>query len=379
MGSRFVFNEVVLQATSLCNLNCSYCYVPNRDKDQRMTPAVTEALVRSLENLPKHEHPIWLLWHCGEPMAAGVKHMRALFEPFEELRKKKQVAHRFQTNATLIDKAWCDFLVDYNVEIAVSLDGPPKMNKHRLYWNGKESFDKAIRGIERLREIGCGDPCVIAVITEDRLGDAQEIYDFFVKIGCSGLGINIEESHGANLVRPKVRAERVEKFWRDLYRANKANPKFEIREIGLFEDWYAITKGESPPLEEQPTYRSNYFPTIGHNGDVVFLSTELIDCDAGKYGTFVVGNILDESLDDLVRKMKKTEYVKDFLAGVDACKATCPYYSFCGGGYATNKFFELGTMNGTQTSACTNVRQRLFDALIKEKRREEQEALLKAG
>ena len=71
MASRFIFNEVVLQPTSLCNLNCSYCYVPHRNEDRRMQPEVTEHLATSLAALPKHKAPIWILWHCGEPLAVG--------------------------------------------------------------------------------------------------------------------------------------------------------------------------------------------------------------------------------------------------------------------------------------------------------------------
>jgi uncharacterized protein len=98
----------------------------------------------------------------------------------------------------------------------------------------------------------------------------------------------------------------------------------------------------------------------------VFLATELLQCHAGRYGTFDVGNILTDSLDDLVRRAKKTNYVLDFLAGVDACKATCPIYGFCGGGFPTNKFFELGTMTATETLGCVNGRKRLFDVLSAE-------------
>ncbi|MBX3190379.1 MAG: radical SAM protein [Labilithrix sp.] len=373
MAPRFLFNEVVLQPTSLCNLDCSYCYVPHRKEDRRMQPAVTERLAASLAALPKHEHPIYLLWHCGEPLAVGPKHMKALFAPFEELRARGKIAHRLQTNGTLVDRAWCDFFIEHNVEIAVSLDGPPPANKHRLHWNGRESFEKTLRGIERLKEIGC-ETVLLAVVTEDRLGDAQELYDFFAKIGCVRLGINIEERVGTNLVRPMVRAARVDRFWSELHAAYRKNPVVEVRELALFDDWWRATGGAAPPPEEQITYRSNYLPTVGYDGGVVFLSTELLQCDAGKYGTFEIGNILEDTLDDLVRRAKKTPYVLDFLAGVDACKASCPYYSFCGGGFATNKFFELGTMNGTETRACVNARKRLFDTLAKERAGDMREA-----
>jgi hypothetical protein len=77
-GDPVPFDQVVLQPTSLCNLNCLYCYVPFRNEDRRMSPAVTERLAESLWALPKHQNPIYILWHFGEPLAVGLQHMRAL-------------------------------------------------------------------------------------------------------------------------------------------------------------------------------------------------------------------------------------------------------------------------------------------------------------
>jgi uncharacterized protein len=365
MASRFFFDGVVMQPTSLCNLNCTYCYVPFRDEDRRMQPAVAERLAESLAVLPKHTKPIYLLWHCGEPLSVGVPHMQKLFAPFAELRAKNQIAHRLQTNATLVDSAWCDFFVEHNCEIAISLDGPAAANKHRLTWSGKESFDKTMRGIERLGKIGVG-VAILAVVTEDRLEHAAELYEFFAGLGCVRLGINIEERTGTNLLRPMVNGvdgAKVKQFWSDLHDAYRKNPVIEIREFRAFADWWDATSGQAPPLAEQPTYRTNYLPTVGYNGDVIFLSTELLQSNPGQYEKFEVGNILTDTLDDLVKRAKKTDYVIDFLAGIDACKAECRYYSFCGGGVASNKFFERASMRVTETQCCLNSRRRLFDVL----------------
>ena len=362
MASRFLFNEVVLQPTSMCNLNCAYCYVPFRDEDRRMQPIVTERLAASLAALPRHDNPIYLLWHCGEPLAVGVSHMRSLFAPFAELAANGKVAHRIQTNGTLIDDRWCDFFIEHQCELAISLDGPAAANQHRVNWNGSPSFDKTMRGIERLKAIGC-EVVLLAVVTHEQLDKAAELYEFFAGIGCVRLGINIEERAGINLTRKQVGGERVTRFWEELHAAYRKNPVVEIREFTLFDQWHQATGGRLLPPEEQPTYRSNYLPTIGYDGKVVFLATELLQCDAGRYGTFEVGSILDETLDDLVRRAKKTDYVTDFLAGIDACKASCPIYGFCGGGFPTNKFFELGTMKETETLGCLNVRKRLFEVL----------------
>ena len=43
-----------------------------------------------------------MVWHGGEPLAAGREHLAALIAPFGP-----EVEHHVQTNATLIDDEWC--------------------------------------------------------------------------------------------------------------------------------------------------------------------------------------------------------------------------------------------------------------------------------
>jgi uncharacterized protein len=35
-----------------------------------------------------------------------------------------RVEHNIQTNATLVDRAWCDFIAAHRIRVGVSLDGP---------------------------------------------------------------------------------------------------------------------------------------------------------------------------------------------------------------------------------------------------------------
>ncbi|MFJ9457988.1 hypothetical protein ACIRST_23245 [Kitasatospora sp. NPDC101447] len=38
----------VVQADSFCNLNCTYCYLPDRDRRAPMSVAIAEAVARSV-------------------------------------------------------------------------------------------------------------------------------------------------------------------------------------------------------------------------------------------------------------------------------------------------------------------------------------------
>ena len=58
---------LILQPTPFCNINCSYCYLPNRDVRARMSPDV---FVKILDRLTESDfigEKISFVWHAGEP------------------------------------------------------------------------------------------------------------------------------------------------------------------------------------------------------------------------------------------------------------------------------------------------------------------------
>ena len=71
----FKLNSVVMQATSLCNMNCTYCYLPGRNENNVMPSALALKIADDLGHLNLHE-PIRIVWHSGEPLAAGVQALK---------------------------------------------------------------------------------------------------------------------------------------------------------------------------------------------------------------------------------------------------------------------------------------------------------------
>ena len=86
-----------------------------------------------------------------------------------------------------------------------------------------------LRGIGCLRKNGIYF-AIIAVVGQRSLTHAQEIYDFACEIGCSFLGVNIEETEGP-FIAEALDPEAVLSFWHDLYFAWRRNPLLQIREF----------------------------------------------------------------------------------------------------------------------------------------------------
>lgn len=359
MDFQFGFHGLVLQPTSLCNLNCEYCYLSERDKRQEMSVEITERVAKDLEEFPNKN--ILVMWHGGEPLACGLEHFSMLINPFVKLERQGTVTHSIQTNATLIDSRWCQFFQEHDINVGISLDGPIWANKKRVDWAGNESYERTLRGIRFLKEAKIKFS-VIAVVNFELLDKAKEMYEFFCELGCDSLGINIEERECANQSRLICDDERVAKFWHELFIAWQEHPRIRVREF--LRTLRRMHKLNEASWAKPKVINENIFPSVAHNGDVVFLSPELLGGKSPEYNNFVVGNILSSSLQDIIDRGQNAGYVQDYLVGVTKCETECTYFLMCQGGQASNKFYEHDTTNATETVFCRNHKKRLIDGIL---------------
>lgn len=359
MSFKPFINKLILQPTPLCNLNCRYCYLSERSSNKKMLVRVADQIAMDIE---KSDQEIAIIWHGGEPLSVGHENFLQLLQPFRKLTCSGQITHFIQTNATLIDDKWCQIFSDYEFRIGVSIDGPVTANHDRVDWANSPSFHRALSGINKLKSLGT-EFYALAVISNASLKKAKEIYQFFCELGCHSLGINIEEIEGINKKSSISDEGEVERFWKDLFLEWKLNPAIRVREFSQALSWMMDICTENP---QQHIFESrvDILPTISWNGNVVVLSPEFLGTKSLLYKDFIVGNVLYQSLWDIIKNAESAQYFIDFINGVHKCGETCDYFSFCRGGHAGNKFFELGKTDGTETSACRNSKQRLVDAIL---------------
>jgi uncharacterized protein len=347
---------VVMQPTTLCNLDCSYCYLPFRALDKRMPPAVAEAVASSVNGWAAADDRFSVVWHGGEPMAAGQRGLAELMAPFTG------VEHHIQTNATLIDDAWCEFFQEHEIRVSVSVDGPQQLNGHRVDRGGGPAYQKIMKGIETLRrhELPFSALCVVS---DPRPGLAADLYGYFLELGCDVLGINIEEHEGVNDRSNAFDGDLVRGFWQELVAAWRADPRIHVREI----EWTlrfagAVLDGTADAVLPRSL---DPIPTVAADGRIFLLSPELAGFTDAGYGDFSSGNVLDEPLSSiLARAAGSAGWVPEYLAGVEACRTRCPYFGFCGGAHAANRYFELGRFDGTETNHCRNSKIRLLEGVL---------------
>jgi len=93
-------------------------------------------------------------WQGGEPTLLGIDFFRKVVE----LQKRYCPPHvrcenDLQTNGTLLDEAWCEFLGEHRFLVGLSLDGPKELHDHyRKDQAGHGSFAKVFRAARLLRK-----------------------------------------------------------------------------------------------------------------------------------------------------------------------------------------------------------------------------------
>lgn len=154
------FHVLAKPTGAICNLDCSYCFFLSKEElypgsSFRMSDDLLETYISQL--LAGHSSAeVTVAWQGGEPTMMGLDFFRRTVDLVDKHRRPSQlIEHTIQTNATLIDEDWADFLAGNDFLVGVSVDGPRELHDaYRVDKGGKPTFDRVMRGLNHLKEKG---------------------------------------------------------------------------------------------------------------------------------------------------------------------------------------------------------------------------------
>lgn len=365
---------VVVQPTPFCNIDCSYCYLPNRsDKSVISLETIATLFTKVFASgwtLPE----ITVIWHAGEPLVMPVSFYRTAFDLIERLRPAEQrLFHSIQTNGTLISDDWCALFSDYDVRVGVSIDGPRHVHDaRRVTRSGQGTFDRTLRGIRKLREHNVPFH-IITVLSEALMDMPDALHDFYVSEGIRQICFNIEESEGqyvSDMLGLADVRDRFSRFMARFWEVSRAQGEIgAIREIdSMISRIFRPEQAEFRNVQTAPLG----ILTVDHSGNVSTFSPELLGYKNADYADFIIGNINSDSLAEIRANPTLLAMERDIQAGVDACRAGCEYFSICGGGAPVNKLAENGQFASTRTKFCTLIEMAMTDLILDSVERAEQ-------
>ncbi|HEY3328103.1 MAG TPA: peptide-modifying radical SAM enzyme CbpB [Novimethylophilus sp.] len=170
---------VYLNPTERCNLNCTYCYLPDTQRSGG-SHMPTEMLLASLGQLRDYFRSVMpegrkprAIFHGAEPLM----NKTAVFAAINEFAD--DFTFGLQTNGTLLDAAAVEFLTARNVSIGLSLDGPVAgiTDATRRTWGGKSVHGKVLAAMDKLK--GYGSWSVITTCTTENLPFLTQMVELF--------------------------------------------------------------------------------------------------------------------------------------------------------------------------------------------------------
>jgi len=171
-----------------CPASCAYCFAP-----QKNAPVMSEEiLLKTLEGVKaiiseEKKRSINIIFHGGEPLAAGEDFFRKALPLISDYFHPLQVRISLQTNLWLLTEELCRLFLEYGVSLGTSLDGPEEINDRQ---RGQGYFEKTMKGIELARSSGL-NVGAICTFTGDSVRYGDEIFNFFLS---QGLDFTIHEA-----------------------------------------------------------------------------------------------------------------------------------------------------------------------------------------
>ena len=172
----------------ICNLDCKYCFYLEKEnlypgtKHWAMDQEVLERYISQYIAAQPTEN-VDFAWQGGEPTLLGVDFFRTIVKLEEKYAGGKTIHNALQTNGTLLNDEWCEFLGERHFLVGVSIDGPRELHDfYRVDKGNAPTFERVMRGIKKLKQHKV-DFNTLTVVNRRNSSQPLEVYRFLKEIG----------------------------------------------------------------------------------------------------------------------------------------------------------------------------------------------------
>jgi|GEM_PF-209981 len=348
----------IIKTVNACNLNCTYCYAPKIQcgKHQTISEDIQIKLIKGTVDLGIEN--VQIVWHGSEPLIAGIDFFKKALEIQGKFGQSWQIFQNvMQTNATLIDDSWVQFLKENKFGIGVSLDGPSDIHDaNRLTKNGKPTHYLVQENYLRLKANNC-DGGICAVVNTDCLQSPKRIVDYFSDLQVPEVDLLpcfAAETNYSNDSK-SISADEYAQFmirafdrWIEI-----DNPNFRIR---FFENVLRLLMGGGSQFCKFRPDKCSNFLGIDTDGSVY-------PCDLFVgYDDWKLGSLADDDLSTILFSDRKRAFYRCMENVNEAC-FDCQWYRMCWGGCSLHRY--LADKNLQKLSVFCESRKEIFSHISK--------------
>ncbi len=370
--------------TLRCNQTCLYCQSTPENCDSAgydMTEATGKKALDLIFQGPSHN--IHIEFQGGEPLLNWpvLTYMVTYAQHLAQIHQKRMKLTVI-SNLLLLDDEKLKFLLDNNVSIVTSLDGPACVHdKNRPYLGNRKSHALVVKQIKKVskaiiekRKSSPGQFVdqlnAITTITKFSLPYAKEIVDQYVSLGFNNIFVRPLNPFGLERKTHKLIGYKSEQFISFYKRALNYILKLNLEgtfflERNAFFGLSKILKNTDPCFYDMRNPCGASIGQMAFNFDGAIYS-----CDEGRmssrmgYGNFQIGHVNTSRYTDLIdNEVTKTLCLSSCLDNHASC-ADCVYKPYCGVCPLVN-FVEYGTIfpQIPATDSC-RIKMATFDLLF---------------
>lgn len=318
-------------ASSMCNLRCKYCFYHDVSDNREifsygmMSDNTAKNVIEKALKLADGDN-LFFIFQGGEPTLRGLDFFVKIVATVNELNiKNSRVFYALQTNGTLIDEMWAEFLKENSFLIGLSLDGDFQDNSLRVDGDGNNCFLSVMRTIEIFLRYEI-EFNILTVATARTCEIIERIYGWFKEQGFRYLQF-------VPCLRPFG-----EDSDNELYMTVEQYGDYLVRLFDLYVNDYL--KGEYVSVRQFDNIIRMYLGgkpeqcgVSGHCSPqfVVESDGSVFPCDFYCVDEWLLGNINQIGFDTMAKSDLAFKFIRESFDIKSECKS-CHYFALCRGG-----------------------------------------------
>jgi uncharacterized protein len=329
----------IFVVTLRCEHSCPYCQVSRQSTDRSRFDMSEETANRALDiAFESQASRIKIEFQGGEPLLNFelVKTIVSAAKRRSEVGGKK-VDFVIASNLALLDDAVLEFCKSNEILLSTSLDGPADLHNKNRPRPGGNSYELAVAGIRRAKEVlGPDRVGALMTTTEASLNRVDDIIDEYLNLGLDGIFLRPLSPFGF-AIKTKQYQRYDAQNWLRFYEQGLRRV-LEINRQGIpFREFYAALILTRMLTDKPIGYVDLRSPAgIGIGALVYNYDGSVFASDEGRMlaetgdNAFRLGHVNDDGYKSLVLSDKLIEAISSSLTQCAPECSTCVFESHCG-------------------------------------------------
>ena len=333
------FFTLLAKPTYACNMCCPQCYLKYERTSRKgtMDDNILKALI--LKAAKVNVDYLNLQWIGGESLLVGTEFYQKAIDLIREYSGSNiYIDQWIQTNASLINDEWIQFLCENRerIHLSISFEVTRELQeKLRPMHTGASSFELVKKRIKLLNEnnVPYG---VLSVITNDTVKtEPTDWLKAVVDLGIKAIGLQIcyQDFFWGDIENTYLCMDWINKLFQAQAQYNQRTDKencIVIRESLYLYHLLRETTVRYTSCHNSSVVCSDYLLTVDMNGDVYGYCDAFMGTNDGDE-SFLLGNVAEDEFETIFLSEKYKNVRKIMLQGKLECQ-NCDVVNFCNGG-----------------------------------------------